>query len=130
MFSQSGSSLFVILISANLNDQQLIDYYPYNASKVIKKRQALSSIPLSYAAVWPSGKCKAFSKNTSFERSTSFSDPCSCRPSLGNQFYLCSNVLSSPCNCKNSTYCQVHVHAHCILHIALFDACELRVPSF
>ena len=52
IFSQFGSSLFAILISANFNDQQLIEYYPYTFDT---KRQAVISTSLSYAVVWPSG---------------------------------------------------------------------------
>ena len=41
------------MISANLNDQQYIEYYPR------LKRLAVPSTSLSYAVIWPSGKsCK------------------------------------------------------------------------
>eukprot|EP00731_Ephydatia_muelleri_P017053 Em0010g151a len=81
--SESGLSLFVVLISTYYSDEMLSTV----VSAARGKRQVISSITLSYAVIWPS-------------------DPCNCTINPGNVFYLCSDVQSSPCSCENSTQCQ------------------------
>lgn len=99
--SESGLSLFVVLISTYYSDEMLSTV----VSAARGKRQVISSITLSYAVIWPSGKLKLIFK---WLYNFLFSDPCNCTINPGNVFYLCSDVQSSPCSCENSTQCQVH----------------------
>ena len=55
IFSESGISLFAILISVYFSDEQLSNVISA-ASDYRGKRQAVSSISLSYAVIWPSGR--------------------------------------------------------------------------
>ena len=56
--SESGLSLFVVLISTYYSDEMLSTV----VSAARGKRQVISSITLSYAVIWPSGKLKLIFK--------------------------------------------------------------------
>ena len=105
-YSMSGSSLFAIFITSNFSEEQLIAIISV-ASYYGGKHQAALPISISYAIIWPSGKCniQTIASNLSFF----FSDPCSCKIHPENIFYLCPGVQSSPCRCTNSTQCEVNV---------------------
>ena len=55
-YSMSGNSLFAIFITCNFSEEQLIAIISV-ASYYGGKRQAALLISLSYAVIWPSGKC-------------------------------------------------------------------------
>ena len=55
--SESGFSLFVVLISVYYSDE-VLSIVISAASDYRGKRQVISSITLLYAVIWPSGKFK------------------------------------------------------------------------